>query len=148
MWLDEKQSLMCLNKWACLSSRKPEPHFLLLKKKSFLIHEADHSRDHYFHTGCPSVRPSVTKLQNTTKNHCWPVLWAGRVDHCWLLPFPHLILGQAGASMLHHLWTMHPWHNVSFLFWPPLESETYWLERNEPIDLEGCILPEKRNEKV
>ena len=34
-----------------------------------LIHEADHSpgragSDHNFHTECPSVRPSVPKLQN------------------------------------------------------------------------------------
>ena len=34
--------------------------------KQILIHEADHSHsiDHYFHTDCPSVRPSVRPSQN------------------------------------------------------------------------------------
>ena len=36
--------------------------------------------DHYFLTDCPSIRPSVLKLQNRR-----PGLWDGRVDHWWLL---------------------------------------------------------------
>ena len=38
--------------------------------------------DHYFHTACPSVRP---KTSESSDNHCRPGLWAGRVDHWWLL---------------------------------------------------------------
>ena len=40
------------------------------------------SSDHYFHTECPSVRPKTSK---SSDNHCRPGLWAGRVDHWWLL---------------------------------------------------------------
>ena len=37
--------------------------------------------DHYF-TECPSVRPKTSK---SSDNHCRPGLWAGQVDHWWLL---------------------------------------------------------------
>ena len=38
--------------------------------------------DHYFYTECPSVRPKTSKSRG---NHGRPGLWAGRVDHWWLL---------------------------------------------------------------
>ena len=46
--------------------------------------------DHYFHTECGSVclsvRPPVRlKTSKSSDNHCRPGLWAGRVDHWWLL---------------------------------------------------------------
>ena len=35
---------------------------------------------------CPSVYPSVRpKISKSSDNHCRPGLWAGRVDHWWLL---------------------------------------------------------------
>ena len=35
---------------------------------------------------CPSVRSSVRpKISKSSDNHCRPDLWAGRVDHWWLL---------------------------------------------------------------
>ena len=48
-----------------------------------MIHEADHSSDHYKYTCCPSVLTSVRPSplfhidQSKTDLHCW----AGRVDH-------------------------------------------------------------------
>ena len=41
--------------------------------------------DHYFHTCCPSVRPGRHKTSKSSDNHCRPGLWAGQVDHSWLL---------------------------------------------------------------
>ena len=38
--------------------------------------------DHYFHTECPSVHPKTSK---SSDNHCLSGLWAGQVDHWWLL---------------------------------------------------------------
>ena len=50
----------------------------------FIIDPPGHGRigDHYFHAYCPSVCPKTSKSSN---NHCRPGLWAGRVDHWWLL---------------------------------------------------------------
>ena len=46
------------------------------------------SSDHYFHTECLYIRPSVPKLQIS----CRPGLWNGRVDHWWLLSCYILVL--------------------------------------------------------
>ena len=43
--------------------------------------------DHYFHAECPSVHPKTSKSRH---NHCRPRLWAGRVDHWWLLSFSYM----------------------------------------------------------
>ena len=56
-----------------------------------LIHEADHNvpagSDHHFQTVVrPSLRPSVRpKTSKLSDDHCRTRLWAGRVDHWWLL---------------------------------------------------------------
>ena len=53
--------------------------------------------DHYFHTLCPSARSKTSK---SSDNHYRPGLWAGRVDHWWLLSCNFYLL--LNISIIYH----------------------------------------------
>ena len=82
--------------------------------QSFMIHEADH----YIHTDWPFVCPYVCpKISKQSDNHCWMGLWAGRVDHWWLLPvlLPRKRQNPFPKKCTHTLPLFWPCFSCSFL---------------------------------
>ena len=81
--------------------------------------------DHYFHTYCPSV-PKVQNqdywfFNNHCDNHCRPGLWAGRVDHWWLLSDFWYFRSKVNAVK-----------NVSnYFFTPPITTKAFVTKWNQ-----------------
>ena len=121
----------------------------------FLIHEADHSpagSDHYFHAECLSVRTRPSVLPKTSKsgdNHCRPRLWAGRVDHWWLLScsclwpgFPvwcnaHFNVLQAEPNFRY--FSTKSWHVCLFKFKYILITFHFLIKFNWMLALQTCL---------
>ena len=95
--------------------------------------------DHYFHTECPSVRPKTSK---SSYNHCRQGLWAGRVDHWWLLSCFYLFY-SLGLSDFSSYITFHwlKWKQVGkYSKYLKHESHCYTIQCSIIVYVHKCFL--------
>ena len=120
---DEKTAKTFPGKIINMKNHKYETKIFCLWKTAatrpfLLIHSGS---DHCFRTCCPSVRLSVRpKTTISTGNHCLPGLWAGRVDHWWLLSYFSLVYFPACCSLtinLTYSWGAKRLHEIFWLKW-------------------------------
>ena len=88
--------------------------------------------DHYFHTVRLSIRLSIRpyirhKTSKSSDNHCLLGLWAGQVDHWWLLSCDHYIHVCCTLILTIHNQAKHPNINCRQVGWPSRSLMTHVL---------------------